>query len=72
MFLKGRHLLGGLFLRKTFVTLDLSFGNELVDEESILEGKGKFRRNVKFREIGDIEAKRAQYFIEQTVRKEFA
>ena len=72
VFLKSGQLLGGLFLRKTFVTLDLSFGNELVDEENILEGVGKFRRNVKFRKLGDVKAKRVQYFIEQAVRKEFA
>ncbi len=46
VFLKNGHLLGGLFLRKTFVTLDLSFGNELVDKDAILEGNGKFRRNI--------------------------
>lgn len=72
VFLKQGQLLGGLFLRKQFVTLEFSFGHELVDDDHLLEGTGRFRRNLKFREMGDLDVKRAQYFIEQAVRKEFA
>ena len=72
VFLKHNQLLGGLFLRKTFVTMELSFGNELIDEDKILEGSGKFRRNLKFRDMSDIETKRATYFITQAIGKQFA
>jgi hypothetical protein len=70
VFLKHHTLLGGLFLRKTFVTLEFSFGNELIDDDNILEGSGKFRRNLKFRSLDDINTKRAQYFIRQALSKE--
>lgn len=71
VFFKQNQLLSGLFLRKAFVTMEFGFGNEFIDEKNILEGSGKFRRNLKFRKISDIESKQALYFIEQAVKKEF-
>lgn len=72
VFFKQNQLLSGLFLRKAFVTMEFGFGNEFVDENNILEGSGKFRRNLKFRNMSDIESKQALYFIEQAIKKEFA
>ncbi len=65
VFLKDGELLGGIFLRKAFVTMEFSFGNELSDEDGLLEGTGKLRRNLKFRDLLDIESKRAEFFINQ-------
>jgi hypothetical protein len=65
VFLRDGELLGGLFLYKAFVTMEFSFGNALKDEDKLLEGKGKLRRNLKFSEQQDIEDKRAEYFIGQ-------
>ncbi len=65
VFIKKGQLIGGVFLRKSFVTMEFSFGNDLKDVDDLLEGTGKFRRNLKFRELVEIEAKRAKYFIEQ-------
>ncbi len=72
VFFKNEQLLGGLFLRKKFVTMELSFGYQFRDDDQLLEGTGKFRRNLKFRNMDDVETKRAQYFIEQAVSKELA
>ncbi len=69
VFSKQKQLLAGLFLRKKFVTMEFGFGNELIDEDNMLEGSGKFRRNLKFEKMSDIETKRARYFIEQAVKK---
>lgn len=65
VFLKGQELLGGVFLRKAFVTMEFSFGNELKDDEGHLEGTGKLRRNLKFKSLSDIKDKQAKYYIEQ-------
>ncbi|WP_052437577.1 DUF1801 domain-containing protein [Vibrio jasicida] len=65
VFLKEGELLGGIFLRKAFVTMEFSFGNELQDPNNLLEGTGKFRRNIKFRNLDDIDTKLAKYYIEQ-------
>jgi hypothetical protein len=65
VFYKGGELLGGIFLRKSFVTMEFSHGYKLTDREGVLEGKGKYRRNLKFRDMSDLEAKSAAYFIGQ-------
>jgi hypothetical protein len=65
VFLKNNLLIGGIFIRKAFVTMEFSFGNELNDSNELLEGTGKLRRNLKFRELSDIDLKKAQYFIDQ-------
>ena len=65
VYLRDGELLGGIFLRKAFVTMEFSFGNRLQDEAKLLEGTGKLRRNLKFQDLQDIETKRAEYFIEQ-------
>jgi len=71
VFLKNGHMLSGIFLRKKFVTMEFGFGYEFVDEDNLLEGTGKFRRNLKFKTMEDVERKRAEYFIEQAVNKQF-
>lgn len=66
VFSRDKKLLVGLFLRKQFVTIEFSFGNELKDVNNLLEGSGKSRRNLKLRHIEDIELKHVQYYLDQT------
>lgn len=65
VFFKEGELLGGIFLRTSFVTMEFSHGYQLTDHEGLLEGNGKYRRNLKFRDMSDLEAKSAAYFIRQ-------
>ncbi len=69
VFLDQGELLGGLFLRKAFVTMEFSFGYKLQDPNSTLEGSGKFRRNIKLKTLQDIEEKQAKDFIKQAYTK---
>lgn len=60
-------LLGGIFMSKKHVSLEFSFGASLVDKHRMLEGKGKYRRHLKFRTIEDILTKEAQYYISRAL-----
>ncbi len=57
----------GLFAAKNHVTLEFSRGFLMKDPKSHLEGKGKFRRHLKFFQAEDISGKEASFFIEQAV-----
>ncbi|WP_299144421.1 DUF1801 domain-containing protein [uncultured Vibrio sp.] len=67
VFNRDKQLLVGLFLRKQFITIEFSFGNELQDVSNLLEGAGKQRRNLKLRDIDDIETKQVQYYLHQAL-----
>lgn len=56
-------LLGGIFVYAQHVSIEFSFGAELADPNNILEGKGKYRRHIKIRNIEDISDKQATGFI---------
>lgn len=53
----------GVFSYKDHVTLELSDGATLSDPYTLLEGSGKQRRIIKFRESAEIEAKHAADYI---------
>ena len=55
----------GHFIYKQHVSLEFSNGYQLDDPDSILEGKGKFRRHIKLRELADIEEKSVRLFLQQ-------
>lgn len=58
-------MFGGLFAYKNHVSLEFSNGYLMEDEKGILEGKGKYRRHIKFNLLEDIEMKDAKYYIKQ-------
>ncbi|MEM7433385.1 MAG: DUF1801 domain-containing protein [Pseudomonadota bacterium] len=55
----------GHFIYKQHVSLEFSNGAELKDPDSILEGKGKYRRHIKLRDLADIEEKNVREFLRQ-------
>lgn len=60
---KDNELLAGVFVYKNHVSLELGKGFELDDIYSVLEGKGKYRRHIKFYNLLDVEEKSAEYYI---------
>lgn len=55
----------GHFVYKNHVSLEFSDGYKLRDTESVLEGKGKFRRHIKLTSADDIDAKSVREMMEQ-------
>lgn len=61
---------GGVFAFANHVSFEFSNGYLFNDPEKLLEGKGKYRRHLKFRSLDDIEAKKADFFVKQCKRIE--
>lgn len=56
---------GGLFVSKNHISFEFGKGYLLNDPNSLLEGKGKFRRHLKIRQFSDIDAKYVSFFVKQ-------
>ena len=63
VFLKGKELVGGIFVYKEHLSVEFSRGASFPDPDSILEGKGKYRRHIKLHGPEDIGRKRLAGFI---------
>ena len=57
---------GGLFVYQHHVSFEFSDGYTFNDPEHLLEGKGKFRRHLKFKTLDDIQTKKLDTFVKQT------
>lgn len=68
IFIKQGDLLGGIFSYQDHLSLEFSKGADLDDPHGVLEGKGKFRRHIKFETFDDISTKHASMYIENTLR----
>ena len=64
---KDNELLAGIFAYKNHVSLELGKGFEIDDIYSVLEGKGKYRRHIKFHNLSDVEKKKTKYYIDAAV-----
>lgn len=53
----------GVFVYKNHLSLEFSLGAEFPDPDNLLEGKGKFRRHLKLKQLADIETKNVVYFV---------
>ena len=60
-------MFGGLFSYKDHISLEFSLGYLMKDPDGHLEGKGKYRRHLKFRQSEDLEIKRVKFYIKQAV-----
>ena len=58
---------GGLFVRKNHVSFEFGSGANMNDPHNILEGTGKFRRHLKVRSLTDIEDKKVDFFVKQSL-----
>lgn len=67
VFLRGKDLLGGIFFYKEHISIEFSYGVNLSDPASVLEGKGKLRRHIKLRSLNDVVTKRVNNYIKEAL-----
>ncbi len=53
----------GIFAYAAHVSLEFSEGHALADPDHLLQGTGKHRRHLKFRDIADLDRLKAEHFI---------
>ena len=58
---------GGVFVYQKHVSFEFSHGYKFEDSENLLEGTGKYRRHLKLKSIEDVETKKVDYFVMQTL-----
>ena len=66
VFVSGKRLFCGIFIRKNHISVEFDRGIELDDPDNFLEGSG-IRRHLKIFQKGDIENKKAEYYIKQSL-----
>ena len=57
--------LAGIFSYNHHVSLEFGLGNTFSDPGQLLEGKGKYRRHLKFRTTHDIVGKKTTFYLAQ-------
>ncbi|MBF0263795.1 MAG: DUF1801 domain-containing protein [Gammaproteobacteria bacterium] len=62
-----KDLIGGIFTYKKHISIEFSQGAQLNDNDSVLEGKGKYRRHIKLQTIQDISNKKVEIYIQQAI-----
>ena len=67
VFSLNEKMFSGLFIFKNHVTIEFSKGFQMEDPNNHLEGKGKFRRHLKFLGKEDIVNKEVSFFVKQAV-----
>lgn len=58
----------GVFSYKAHVQLSFARGAELDDPDGLLEGGGKFRRHLSFKNVDDVDSKSVQRFIKSAAK----
>ncbi len=64
---RNNDLIGGIFTYKKHVSIEFSQGFQLSDTDSVLEGKGKYRRHIKLNTVDDINNKKVEEYINQAI-----
>lgn len=59
--------IGGFYVYDAHVSFEFAKGHALHDPDGFLEGSGKMRRHIKLRGLADVETKKCQTFLEQTL-----
>ena len=60
-------LVAGIFVYKQHISIEFSNGMQFIDNNGLLEGKGKFRRHLKIVEKRDVIDKNSSLYIKQAV-----
>lgn len=68
VFMVNKKLICGIFLRKKHISVEFSFGKEMQDPDTFLEGSGKFRRHLKIFDKKDIKNKKVEYYVKQSFK----
>lgn len=64
---KNGDLIGGIFTYKKHISVEFSYGYKLTDTDSLLEGKGKYRRHLKLVSISDMQNKKVENYIQNAI-----
>ena len=67
VFFKDNELISGIFVHKKHLSIEFGNGAQLADPDSILEGKGKFRRHIKLTSVKDIRKKNVREFVGESI-----
>lgn len=67
VFFKTKTLICGIFSYRNHVSLEFSHGSSFADPLKLLQGKGKFRRHLKFDNAEDIDIEQLSFFIQQAL-----
>jgi len=65
VFVIGKRLFCGIFIRKNHITIEFDRGIEMEDADNYLEGSG-IRRHIKLFQQKDIRNKKVEYYIKQS------
>ena len=65
---RGKRGMAVISPAKTHITLAFSRGAEFEDKYGLLEGVGKVSKNVRFRDVKDINKEALRYYIEQALK----
>jgi hypothetical protein len=64
---RGKRGLAVISPAKTYITLAFSRGAEFEDKYALLEGVGKVSKNLRFREVAEIDEEALRYYINQAL-----
>jgi len=67
VFFQENDLIGGIFLYKKHISIEFSYGVNLSDPHSVLEGKGKLRRHIKIISLDDVHIKNVADYVQEAV-----
>ncbi len=67
VFFKDNEMIAGIFVYKMHLSIEFGNGAQLADPDSILEGKGKFRRHIKLNSVKDIRKKNVREFVGESM-----
>lgn len=65
VFFHSSELLGGIFVYKQHLSIEMGRGVDLPDPDKLLEGSGKSRRHIKIRKNQDILTKNVEFFVKK-------
>ena len=65
VFLKDGKIIGGIYSYKDHLSVEFSKGAQFADPNARLEGSGKHRRHLKFRDLDDVLGQDTETFIQQ-------
>ena len=57
--------LGGIFVYKNHVSFEFGLGYNFKDPDHLLQGKGKFRRHLKIKDVNDKSFIKVEFYIKQ-------
>ncbi len=68
VFVIGKRLFCGIFVRKNHISVEFDRGVEMQDPDNFLEGIGKYRRHLKLAQQEDIKNKKLEYYVKQSYK----